>query len=69
MVIYKSKTKYNISWHNMCLGSVSQYFAKDEQCEISLNGTGHDFSVEHSSMKKQDILNIHQYLMIKNEIK
>ena len=42
---------------------------KDEQSQISLNGTVYDFSVDHSSIKKEDILNIHQYLMIKNNIK
>ena len=37
--IYKFKTKDNITWYNFCLGSVSQDFTKDEQNEISLNGT------------------------------
>ena len=31
--------------------------------------TVYDFSVDHSSVKKEDILNIHQYLTIKNNIK
>ena len=35
----------------------------------SLNGTAYDFSVENSSIKKEDILNIHQYLIIKNNRK
>ena len=43
-------------------------FTKEEQSEISLNGTVYDFSVEHNSIEKEDILNIHQYLMIKNNI-
>ena len=42
---------------------------KDEQSEVSLNGTVYDFSVDPSSIKKEDIPNIHQYLMIKNNIK
>ena len=50
----------------LCLGSVSKDFTKDEQSEISLNGTGYDFWVDRSSVKKEDILNIHQYLMVKN---
>ena len=37
--------------------------------QISLNGTVFDFSVDPSSIEKEDILNIHQYLMIKNNIK
>ena len=66
--IFKFKAKDNISWYNFCVRRVSQDFAKDEQSEISLNGTVHDFSVEHSSIKKEDILNIHQYLIIKNNV-
>ena len=48
--------------------SVSKDFVKDEQSEISVNGTVYDFSVDHRLIKKEDILNIHQYLMIKNNI-
>ena len=50
---------------NFRLGSIS----KDEQSEISLNGTAYDFSVDHSSIEKEDILNIHKYLIVKNNIK
>ena len=67
--IYKFKAKYNISRYNFCLASVSQDFTKDEQDETSLNDTILYFSIDHSSIKKEDILNIHQYLMIKNNIK
>ena len=27
----------------------------------------YDFSVDHSSIKKEDIPNIHQYLLVKND--
>ena len=67
--ICKFKAKDNISWYTFCLGSVSKDFAKDEQSEISFNGTVFDFSVGHSSIKEEDILHIHQYLMIKTNIK
>ena len=67
--------KDNISWYTFCLGSLSKDFTKDKQSELSLNGTVYDlngtiydFSVGHSSIKKEDILNIHQYLMIKSNI-
>ena len=66
--ICKLKAEDNISWYNFCLGSVSQDFTKDEQSEMFLNDTVYDFSVDHTSIKKEDI-NIHQYLMIKNNIK
>ena len=68
-MIYKFKAKDNISWYNFCLGSVSKDFPKDEQSEISLNSTVYDFSADRSSIKKEDILNIHQYLMIRSNIK
>ena len=68
-VFYKFKAKNKKSWYNFCLGSISKDFAKDEQKDVSLNGTVYDFSVHHWPIKKVDILNIHQYLMIKNNIK
>ena len=55
--------------YNFCWGSVSQDFAKDKQKKNSLNGIAFDFLVDHGSIKKEDILNIHQYLMIKNNVK
>ena len=67
--IWKFKGCDNISWYYVFLGSVSKTSAKDEQSEIYLNDTVHDFSVDHSSIKKEDILNIHQYLRVKNDIK
>ena len=59
----------NISWYNVCLGSISIDFTKDEQIEFFLNGTADDFSVDHSLIKKEDILNIYQYAMVRNNIK
>ena len=35
---------------------------------MSLNATVNDVSVDHSSIKKEHILNIYQYLMGKNNI-
>ena len=32
---------------------------KHEPSEISLNSTGYDFSVDHSSNEKENILNFH----------
>ena len=67
--IYKLKGKDNRSWYNFCLGSLSKDFTKTQQTKISLNGTVHDFSADHSSIKNDGILNIDQYLTIKNNIK
>ena len=51
----------NLKW------MITKGFTKDEQ--ISLNGIVYDFSVGRSSNKKEDILYIHQSLMIKNNYK
>ena len=69
MEICKLEAKYNIIWHNFGLESVSKDFTKDELSQISLNGTVSDFPVDHSSIKKKEILNIHQNSMIKNSTK
>ena len=37
--------------------------------ETSLNYTVYDFSVDHSTTEKEDILNIHEYLIKKKYIK
>ena len=37
--------------------------------EVSLNGNLFDFSVDYNSINKSDILNMHKYLMTKNNIK
>ena len=36
--------------------------------EISLKGNAYDFSVDYDDIDKSTILNIHKYLMIKNNI-
>ena len=59
----------NRSWYSFYLESESKDFTKDEQSEISVNGVACDFSVDHSLIKKEDVLNIHKYLMVRNNIK
>ena len=49
------------------LWKVSKDFRKNEQSEISLNSNVYVISVDHSLI--EDIINIQQYLMIKNNIK
>ena len=66
--IWKFKANDNISWYNFGLGSITKDFTKDAQSKMSLNGTVYDVLVDHSSIKK-DILNIHQYRMVKKNIK
>ena len=52
-----------------CFGSISNGFRAIECREISLNGNMYHFLVDYSSINKYDLLNIHKYLMIKNNIK
>ena len=70
MLKFTLKAKHDINWYNYCLESIWKDFTKDEQIEISLNATTvYDFSVDNSLIEKEEILNVHQYLMIKNNIK
>ena len=57
--IYKFKAQ-----DKFCLGNVSKDFMKNELSEISLNCVVYDFLVDHISVEKEDILNIHEYLMV-----
>ena len=50
----------------LCLESISDGFSNTESREVSLNGNVYDFSVNYNSIGKSDILNIHKYLMTKN---
>ena len=45
-----------IASYEFCLGRVSKDFTKDEMIEISLNGTIHDFFVDHSAIEKNIFL-------------
>ena len=51
------------------LGTTSNGFSATESREVSLNKNVYDFSVDHNSIYKSDILNIHKYLMTKSNIK
>ena len=59
----------NISWHNFCFRRLSKDFTEGGQIEISLNAIVYDFSADHTSIKEEDILNICQNLMVRNNMK
>ena len=67
--ICKFKAHDNITLYEFCLGSVSKAFTKDELSEVSLNSVVYDFSVDQSDIEKEDILNIREYLIKKNDVK
>ena len=52
-----------------CLGSIPNGFSAHEPREVFLNRNIYNFSVNYNSIDKFGILNIHKYLMTKNNIK
>ena len=51
------------------LGSISEKFGASESLKVSAKGNMSHFSVDYDAIDKSDILNIHNYLMIRNNIK
>ena len=52
----------------LCLGNISKDFFVDFMKKTGLNGYVYDFSVNYDAIAVDDILDIHKYLMEKNEI-
>ena len=50
-------------------GSISNRFGAFDSREVSLRENVYDFSIDCNAIDKSDILNIHKYLMSKNNIK
>ena len=66
---FKTDTK-NVNFPTQfCFESISNGFSATESTELSLNEIVYDFSVDYNSIDKSDIVNIHKYLMTKNNIK
>ena len=62
---FKAKNK-NVNFPTrFCLADIPDGFSPTESREVSLNGNVYDFSNDY----KSDILNIHEYLMNKNNMK
>ena len=65
----KFKTKHSeITAYPLCLGSISKDRSIDNMKNIGLNGYIYDISVDCNAITVSDILDIHKYLMKKNEI-
>ena len=52
----------------LCLGNISKDFSADNMKKAKLNGYVYDFSVYYDDVVVDDILDIHKYLMKKNDI-
>ena len=67
--IIKFKAKYsNIIATPLCLGNISNDWSVDNLKDTGLNGHVYDFSVDYDSTDVNDIKDIHNYLMKKNNI-
>ena len=52
----------------LCLGNISKDWSLDNMKKTRLNGYVYDFSVDYDAITVDDILDIHNYLMKKNNI-
>ena len=70
----KEVTKFNaknseLIMHSMCLGNLSfDYYIKNKIKYTGLYGNVFDLSVDYSAITNDNILDIHKYLMKKNNI-
>ena len=66
---FKAHNGNNNFSNRFCLGSISKELGANESKEVSLGGYVYGFSVDYKTIGKSDILNVHKYLMVKNNIK
>ena len=65
----KSKAKDSeITAYPLCLGNILKDWSVDKMKKTGLKGYVYDFSVHYDAIAVADILEIHKYLMKKNEI-
>ena len=67
--IIKFKAKDSeINLYELCLGKISKGWSVYNMKKTGLKGYVYDFSVDYNAMSTSDILDIHKYLMEKNDI-
>ena len=52
----------------LCLGNISKDWSVDNMKKTGFNGYVYDFSVDYDAVAVDDILDIHNYVMKKNDI-
>ena len=52
----------------LCSGNISKDWSRDNLKKTGLNRYGYDFSVDYEAIAVDNILDIHNYLMKKNDI-
>ena len=65
VINFKAKNSELIKYP-MCLGGLSKDYNKNSRKDTGLYGNVYDFSVDYNAIKVDDILDIHKYLMEKN---
>ena len=66
---YKFKAKDSeIVAAPLCLGNILKDWSLDNMKKTGLNGYVYDFSVDYDAIAVDDILDIHNYLIKKNDI-
>ena len=67
--IYKFKAKDSeIVATALCLGNISKIWSVDNMKKTGFNGYVYDFNVDYDTVAVDDILDIHKYLMKKNNM-
>ena len=67
--IIKSKAKDSkISAYPLSLGNISKDWSADDMKKTGLKGYVNDFSVDYDAIAVSDVLDIHKYLIKKNDI-
>ena len=64
---FKAK-KSELIKYPMCLGRLSKDYTKNSRKDTGLYGNVYDFSVDYSAITNDEILDIHNYLMKRNNI-
>ena len=54
--------------YSLCLGNISKDWTNDNMKKTGFNGYIYDFSTDYKDIATSDILDIHKYLMKKNNI-
>ena len=67
IIKFKAKDS-NIIATPLCLGNISKDWSVDNMKDTGLNGYVYDFSVDYDAIAVDDILDIHKYLMKKNNM-
>ena len=67
IIRFKAKDSETIA-HPLGLGNISKDWLVDNIKKTGFNGYIYDFSVDYNAISVSDVLNIHKYLLKKNEI-